>query len=180
MSTESAEAVAVVTSEPVVETNEQKALKLTRHYCLWSMGGGMIPVVGLDLAAIIAAQIKMIHEISKVYQVEFKESRAKSIVVTLIGSLGFVPLGTGICFSAMKLVPFLGSLAATFALPVSAGAVTYATGKVFILHFESGGTFLNFNAEQMKEAYRKMFEEGKKSVAKECQDEAKSAAPAAQ
>lgn len=162
-------AVAEVAPEaaPVVETNEQKALKLTRRYALWSMGGGMIPVVGLDLVAIVAAQIKMLNEMSKIYGVEFKENRAKSIVLTLIGSLGIVPVGTGIVFSLVKVLPFVGPLAATVAIPISAGAITYATGKIFIAHFESGGTFLNFNPEKMKAAYKKMFEEAKTVVAQE-------------
>lgn len=158
---------AAATTVPAVETNEQKSLKLTRRYVLWSMGGGMIPIVGIDIIAIIAAQIKMLHEMSKIYGVDFKENRARSIVTTLIGGLGIVPLGTGVLFSVLKLIPVAGQLAATVALPASAGAVTYATGKVFTAHFESGGTLLSFNAQSMKDAYRKMFEEGKKVVATE-------------
>lgn len=158
------------TSEPApapVETKEQRALKLTKRYVLWSMGGGLIPIIGIDIAAIFAAQLKMISEMSKIYGVEFKEHRARNIITTLIGSLGIVPIGTGILFSAMKLVPGAGTLAATISLPISAGAITYATGKVFIAHFESGGTLLNFNANGMKAAYKKMFEEGKQVAAAE-------------
>jgi uncharacterized protein (DUF697 family) len=151
------------------ETNEQKSLKLTRHYALWSMGGGLIPIGGLDLLAIVGVQIKMLHEMSKLYGVEFKENRAKSIVYSLIGSLGIVPLGTGIAFSLLKFVPVVGTLAGAAALPLSAGAITYATGKVFTAHFESGGTLLNFNAAKMKAAYRAMFDEGKTVLASENQ-----------
>jgi len=159
-----------VVTEPIaveVETNEQKAKTITRRYVLWSMGGGLIPVVGLDIAAIIAAQLKMICEISKVYGVEFKENRAKSILTTLIGGLGFVPLGTGICFSLLKLIPVVGQLAATVSIPIAAGAVSYATGRIFVMHFESGGTLLDFDAQKMKNAYRKMFEAAKEELTKE-------------
>lgn len=143
------------------ESREARALRLTGRYALWSMGGGLIPVVGLDVAAILGVQVKMLHAMSGVYGVEFRENRAKSIVVSLIGSLGIIPIGTGILFSIIKLVPVVGSLAATIALPTSAGAITWATGKLFIIHFESGGTFLDFDPEKMKQAYRRMFEEGK-------------------
>lgn len=173
MSTETTTAEVTV---PTVETNEQKALKLTRRYSLWSMGGGMIPVVGVDIVAIIAAQLKMLNEMSKLYGVEFRENRAKSIVGSLIGSLGIVPIGTGLIFSIIKVIPLVGPLAATVALPISAGAITYATGRVFIAHFESGGTLLDFNAEKMKGAYRKMFEEGKSVLAKEQAEQPTSAA----
>jgi uncharacterized protein (DUF697 family) len=163
----STETIPVEDTVSNTETNEKKALKLTRRYALWSMGGGLIPVAGLDIAAILAVQIKMLHEMSKIYGVEFKENRAKSIVVSLVGSLGIVPLGTGILFSVLKIIPVVGALAATVALPLSAGAITYATGKVFTTHFESGGTFLDFKPETVKEAYRKMFDEGKTVLATE-------------
>ncbi|MDD2764705.1 MAG: YcjF family protein [Opitutaceae bacterium] len=169
----STETIAIEEAIPEIETTETRALKLTRRYALWSMGGGLIPVVGLDIAAIITAQIKMLHDMSKIYGVEFKENRAKSIVTSLIGSLGIVPIGTGILFSVIKLLPLVGPLAATVALPVSAGAITYATGKVFITHFESGGTFLDLNPAKMKAAYRKMFEEGKAVMTKKSKEAAK-------
>ncbi len=171
MSTETTVAQETVTE---IETNEQKALKLTRRYALWSMGGGLIPIIGLDIAAILAAQLKMLSEISKVYGVEFKENRAKSIVTTLIGSLGIYPVGTTILFSVIKIVPIIGPLAAA-AIPFTAGAVTYATGKVFIKHFESGGTFIDCSADKMKSAYKKAFDEGKKIFSKK---DATVAAPA--
>jgi len=159
---------------PQLETKEKRALRLTRHYALWSMGGGMIPVIGVDIAAIIAVQIKLVREMSKVYGVEFKENRAKTVVTSLIGSLGIIPIGTGILFSAIKIIPIVGPLAATIALPISAGAVTFATGKAFISHFESGGNLLNCNVAKMKAGYRRMFVEGKSVMEKERQEAAAS------
>jgi hypothetical protein len=50
------------------------------------------------------------------------------------------------------------------------GASTYAVGKIFVRHFESGGTFLNFNPEQVKEAFQKEFDDGSK-LAANCQKE---------
>jgi uncharacterized protein (DUF697 family) len=172
MSTEAPTAIIEPTVQPETLTKEQQALKLTKRYSLWSASGGLIPIIGLDIVAIIAAQVKMINEISKVYGVEFKEQRAKSLVSSLIAGLGIVPLGTGVLFSAMKILPLVGPLAATVALPTAAGAVTYATGKVFIMHFESGGTLLDFKPEKMKAAYKKFFEEGKDKVATATQEAA--------
>lgn len=167
MSTEPTTTEAAV---PQVETKEKQALRLTRHYALWSMGGGMIPVIGIDIAAIIAVQIKLVREMSKVYGLEFKENRAKTVVTSLIGSLGIIPIGTGLLFSAIKIIPIIGPLAATIALPISAGAVTFATGKAFIAHFESGGTFLNCNVAKMKAGYRRTFVEGKSVMQKVAQE----------
>ena len=41
------------------------------------------------------------------------------------------------------------------------GATTYAVGKVFIEHFESGGTFLDFDPEKMRDHFQELYEEGK-------------------
>jgi hypothetical protein len=46
-----------------------------------------------------------------------------------------------------------------------AAAYAWALGRVFIQHFESGGTFLNFDAEAVKEHFRAQFEEGRKMAA---------------
>lgn len=164
----STEAPAAAIESPVVEetlSKEQQAIKLTKRYSLWAAGGGLIPVIGLDIVAIIAAQVKLVREITKVYEVDFKEERAKTIVTTLISGLGIVPIGTGILFSVVKVLPLVGPLAATVALPASAGAITYATGKIFIKHFEKGGSLLDFKAEKMKAAYKALFEEGKEKAA---------------
>jgi uncharacterized protein (DUF697 family) len=168
------EPTTIEAAAPELETKEKRALRLTRHYALWSMGGGLIPVIGLDIAAIIAVQIQLVREMSKVYGVEFKENRAKSIVTSLIASLGFVPIGTGFLFSVLKIIPIIGSLAGIISLPISAGAITFATGKAFIAHFESGGNFLNCNVEKMKESYRRTFVEGKSVMKKERQEAAAS------
>ncbi len=42
------------------------------------------------------------------------------------------------------------------------GASTWALGKVFIQHFESGGTFLDFKPEEVKEYFKAQFVEGRK------------------
>jgi hypothetical protein len=37
-------------------------------------------------------------------------------------------------------------------------------GKVFVQHFESGGTFLNFKPEEVRAYYQQMFKEGEKAA----------------
>lgn len=45
--------------------------------------------------------------------------------------------------------------------PVFAWASTVAVGRVFIEHFESGGTLLDFDAEKMRHYYYRQFEAAK-------------------
>jgi uncharacterized protein (DUF697 family) len=144
----------------------EQSNKITRVFVLWSAGGGLIPIPLVDIAAIYAAQVTMITKMSKVYGITFSEHKFKNVLLPLFGSLGVVPLTTGILASVIKVIPGLGQIAGGISMPVMAGAITYATGKIFTAHFEAGGTLLDFNPQVMKEHYKALFEEGK-TVAKE-------------
>lgn len=47
---------------------------------------------------------------------------------------------------------------------VSAGAATYALGKLFTQHFSQGGTLLSFDPVKSQEYFRQLYEEGKITV----------------
>ncbi len=147
-------------------TTLAQADKITREFVLWSAGGGLIPIAIVDIAAIYAAQVTMITKLSKVYEIPFSEHKFKNTLLPLFGSLGVVPVTTGILASVIKVIPGIGHMVSGLTMPVMAGAMTYATGKIFTAHFEAGGTILDFNPVVMKEHYKTLFEEGK-TVAKE-------------
>ncbi len=129
-----------------------------------AMGAGLIPLPLVDLAAISAVHYKMLKEISAVYKVEFVENRVKSIVASLLTGVGATSVAAVGVRSLAKLAPGLGSLFGIVTLPVVAGAFTYAVGKVFVQHFESGGTFLNFDSLDAKGGIAREFEKGKAYV----------------
>jgi uncharacterized protein (DUF697 family) len=95
-----------------------------------------------------------------VYGLKFSENRAKSLIASLAGSVGTTAFVGGPIASIIKVFPVVGSLSGMLTLPVIAGASTYAVGRVFITHFESGGTFLDFDAEVMKNHFIKEFKSG--------------------
>jgi hypothetical protein len=55
----------------------------------------------------------------------------------------------------------IGGLLGILAVPAFAGATTYAIGKVFIRHFESGGTFLDFDPSKAKAYFQQQFKKAK-------------------
>ena len=133
------------------------ALKVVRRLSYWSAGVGLIPIPALDLTAIVAIQAKMIGDIAKVYNVPFNVIRAKAIVSALIG--GTLPVGAGIGISGLlgsssKAVPGIGTIIGTLTVPAAALATTKTLGKLFIEHFETGGTLLNFDADKMREYFK--------------------------
>jgi uncharacterized protein (DUF697 family) len=63
--------------------------------------------------------------------------------------------------SALKAIPVINILAAGFVMPVLSAGATFAIGKAFIQHFESGGTLLDFNPPDYREfvkAQKEMWE----------------------
>ncbi len=160
-----------VESDEVELTPQEEAEKLLKRYMYWSMGFGLIPVPLVDLATITGTQIRMVSKMSEIYDVPFAEHRAKNIVTPLIASVGIAPIATGVLGSFIKFIPVVGTLAGAVSLPIVAGATTYAVGKVFIMHFESGGTLFDLDPKSVKEYYRQMFNEGAK-VAEDIKAEA--------
>lgn len=140
---------------------EQIALKTVKHYMWWSMGAGLIPVPVMDLAAVAAVQLKMLAEISRIYNIPFEKSRVKAAIGSLIGCLVPGAVSYGAFGSLCKTLPIVGTLAGTTTMVAISGASAWALGKVFIQHFESGGTFLDFDPEKVKEYFKAQFEEGR-------------------
>jgi uncharacterized protein (DUF697 family) len=153
----------VIVKEPTtVSEKEQTALRTVKRYMWWSMGAGLIPVPFLDLAAVSGVQLKMLADISKIYDFSFQKSRVKAVVGSLIGSAVPGAASYGAFASLCKTLPVVGTVGGTTTMVMLSGASTWALGKVFIQHFESGGTFLDFNPEEVKEYFKAQFEEGRK------------------
>jgi uncharacterized protein (DUF697 family) len=153
-----------MTTATLNESKQAQAEAIINKYVPWSMGAGFVPVPLLDVVALTGIQVKMLAEISALYGVQFAENRGKSIVVSLLGGLGSTGLAAGALGSLVKAIPGVGMWVGAATLPVLGGAVTFAVGKVFIQHFESGGTFLNFDSMQARKAFAERFEEGKKEA----------------
>lgn len=131
-----------------------------RNHIIWSMGAGFIPILVADVFAVSALQLDMIRQLCKVYDIDFEETRGKALVTSLT-SATLARLGAR---SLVKLIPGLGTYIGGMTVSVFAGASTYALGEVFKLHFESGGTILDFDPDRVRRFYRDKFEKGKDVV----------------
>jgi uncharacterized protein (DUF697 family) len=141
---------------------EQAARKVVKNYMWWSMGAGLIPVPVADLVAVSGVQLKMLGEISKIYGIEFQANRGKALIASLIGYVVPSSLSFGSVGSLLKAIPLVGPFVGAPSMALFCGASTYALGKVFIQHFESGGTFLSFDPAKVKEHFQQELAEGSK------------------
>ena len=145
--------------------DESQALDRIKKYMYWSMGAGLIPIPAIDMGAVLAIQLKMVAVLAKQYGQNFSKQAGKAFIGSLVG--GFLPVaGASPLASLIKAVPLIGQTAGVLAMPALAGASTYAVGKVFVQHFESGGTFLNFDPEEVRSYYAEQLEKGKDSLKK--------------
>ena len=66
-------------------------------------------------------------------------------------------IGYGLAAGVIPRIPIVGSLMSLATVPALGSAATYAIGTVFIQHFESGGTLLDFNPEAVRSHFEREF-----------------------
>jgi uncharacterized protein (DUF697 family) len=157
---------ATVTSpeSPVIVDRAVASDTAIKKHVMWAMGVGLVPVPLVDIAGVGAVQMAMISDICKIFGVSFSQERTRSIVASLLGA--FLPLSVATTASSLlKFVPLLGTTVGVLTMPLAAGASTYAVGKVFVQHFEAGGTILTLDPKAVRDYFATEFEHGKKFVA---------------
>ncbi|MCP5425332.1 MAG: DUF697 domain-containing protein [Gammaproteobacteria bacterium] len=145
---------------------------IIRKYSWCSFGMGAVPLPLIDILGITGFQLKMLNDLAKFYQTPFAENRAKSLIAALVGGIAPTGLAWSSIGSLIKAIPAFGTIAGVLTLPTFAGASTFAIGRVFARHFESGGTLLNFDPKADGEYFRGQYEKGKESFTKEASKDA--------
>ncbi len=146
--------------EQDVNQEQLKAAKdIIEKHTIYSMGGSLIPIPVLDLAAVTAIQLDMVRQLSNLYGADYAESSGKTLVGALTGNI-FARLGA----SLFKSIPGIGTLLGGISLLGLSGATTFALGNVYLRHVSEGGSLMNLNPEDYKDYFRQRFEEGKKKA----------------
>lgn len=134
-----------------------------KNHVIAAMAVGLVPIPGVDMAAMIGVQVRMVHQISGIYGVTLRDNAARATVLSLIGGVLPAALGTGLV-SGLKIIPGFGSLAGAAGSSLLGGALTYAVGNVFHEHLESQGGLIDFNSARARAAMRREFDNGMEFV----------------
>jgi uncharacterized protein (DUF697 family) len=149
-----------IAAPDAAEPKEETAGKLVDRFAIWSGVAGLIPLPVVDVLAVGGLQVQMLRRLSQIYDVEFYQNRGKALIAALAGTM--IPATSGMgAASALKAVPILGMLASGFVMPALSAGASFAIGKAFIQHFESGGTLLDFNPPDYRDfvkAQKEMWE----------------------
>ncbi len=144
------DASAELSGNSVVKDEDSQANMVVKNYVVYSMGTGIIPLPIVDFVALIGIQVKMVHSLSKIYDVPFSEKRTRTILYALLGSI--VPIaGLGLLSSVVKLIPFFGQVAGGISMATLAGGSTYAVGRIFVKHFENNGNLDDLDVDSAKD-----------------------------
>ncbi|MBF0190723.1 MAG: DUF697 domain-containing protein [Magnetococcales bacterium] len=161
------EAEAETVAAPVAKTDAEimerlkDAQNLTKNYMFASLGTGLIPLPSVDVGILIGIQTRLLYKLAKLYDLKFTDDIGKKLLLSLLGGTLPVAGGMGVA-SMLKAFPGVGSWLGMTSMSVFGAAATYAVGRVFIQHFESGGNFFNFDPSKMRTYFRDEFEAGKK------------------
>jgi uncharacterized protein (DUF697 family) len=143
-----------IAEEMTDERRDELASQLVDRFSLWSGAAGLIPIPLIDVAAVGGVQLQMLRRLSEIYGVPFSDNMGKSVIASLAGSL--IPASTATTTamgvgSFVKGLPGVGTVIGALTMPVFSAGATYVIGKVFIQHFASGGTLLDFNPPDYRE-----------------------------
>jgi uncharacterized protein (DUF697 family) len=136
-------------SMPPRSPREGGALPIVYRYVAASAGAALIPIPGADTVVLAGVHLALIKSLCEHYGVSFSEHAARNIVLALLASV--IPGSVGSIVSRQVLGLLTGA-ARTFGwavLSVSSAAFTYGLGRLFIAHFESGGTLLSFDTRRL-------------------------------
>lgn len=143
-------------SERTAEANA-----IVSRYWKWAAAAGLIPIPLVDVAAVTGVQLKMIADLARLYGIPFQKDRGKALAGALVSSLSPSLLSAGTLAAvgpALKVIPGIGTAVGVVVTPAFNAATTYALGRVFVLHFESGGTLLDMDPEAVREHFRREFQ----------------------
>lgn len=126
------------------ELRRARAGQIVERYTAYSAVGSVIPVPLLDTLSVVLLIVSMVNSLANLYEVPFSRDRVRAAIAGVMGGAGQAGVGSTITASLIKLTPganMIGSAASSAA----SALLTRTIGRAFILHFETGGTALEFN-----------------------------------
>jgi len=113
------------------------AQKIVERHRMYAAMGGLFPLPIVNVAGVTAIILRMVKQLSELYQVPFERDRTRSIVIGLMGGAGSTGLGTATASTIAFVAPG-GAFAGLVVSAFSAAAFTRGIGLVLVEHFENG------------------------------------------
>ncbi len=137
--------------------NLEPASRIISGAVKWSAATSLIPVPVVDLVALAAVQGKMVTDLCHQYGHSFSDEAVRGVISVLLGTIlpnGLASYATG---AIARGVPGVGVVVNIITFGGFAAAATYAIGKIFVGHFEGGGTFNSFSPAAIRDDLAREF-----------------------
>lgn len=142
-----------------VTQRDPAAIHIVYQYMAVSAAAAWIPVAGLDVAALAGVHVALIKRLCDHYRVDFSEHTARNLVLAIVASVLPAAVGSILGRKFLGLLPRSAGIVGWVLMSASSAAFSYGLGRLFIYHFESGGTLLNFDVKRLHDAVRHIFSE---------------------
>lgn len=148
------ESNATENSEPVATDPVTESLQIVSRHSKIAAAVGLLPGGLLNFVAVFAVQVPMVWRIAKTFGHNVTKEQIRGVLMTMLTSVipGIVGHGTGAAIASIP-AAVAGTVVYFVATPILAYALTRAVGNVFIMHFESGGTLLDFDPKAFTEYF---------------------------
>lgn len=133
----------------VHELRRARAGQIVERYTAYSAVGSVIPVPFLDTLSVVLLILSMVKSLAGLYEAPFNRDRVRAAVAGVAGGVGQAGVGSAVTASLVKLTPGANMVGAAASSAASA-LLTRTIGRAFILHFETGGTALEFDAAVLR------------------------------
>jgi uncharacterized protein (DUF697 family) len=153
-------ASAVSDAPAVVQEPDERAAELVSLHSKLAVVAGLVPGGLLNFAAILAVQATMVWRIANAFGQRQGKTRIRGLILSMFGSVVPTAVGGGVMYNIVRIPAIVAGTVAGFVVtPILAYAMTQAIGNTFIMHFESGGTLLTFDARKFRDYFIKEFQE---------------------
>jgi uncharacterized protein (DUF697 family) len=126
-----------------------QARTIVEKHATYAAAGGLIPIPVADVAGVTAIIVHMAGNLARHYTIPPDRNRTRALVLGLIGAMAPVGLGALTSSSLLRFIPG-ANLVGMAVTSIAAAACTRSIGFIFIEHFESGGTLLDFDPDAYK------------------------------
>jgi uncharacterized protein (DUF697 family) len=144
----------------------RRAREIVSHYSVWNSVAGAVPLPSIDILLVGSVQLAMVRGLSKLYGVPFNRDLGKALILSTLGSVTPYMFSWNILGTVVRFASGTGLAAAMFSMSALSAASTYAMGRLFIQHFEAGGTLLTLDPRETKSYFKKLFLEEQQSLRK--------------
>ena len=149
----------VTTKQSTTTTKDEAAHSTVRNHALLAAGAGIIPIPGVDAAAVAGVQVNMIRKLSEIYHVPFDPADAQTIISAVV-TTGLSRLVAYAVNSYTTLFSEFGSFSDNLTNGLVSGAATFGTGEVIQTHFKHGGTMNDLDYNHFITYYQEKIQSG--------------------